>query len=188
MASTLGGVVEFLGRFGLFDVILPFLLVFTIVFAVLEKTRILGAEGDKKTPKSNLNAMVSLVFALLFIAATKLVQAVNMALPYVVVLLIMFICVLLLVAAFYKEGEFDFFAHYAGWKTPILIFVVVCVLGAFLFSLGWLNPAVTWISRNWDSTAAAAVFFGILMLVLIFFIVKSPKPEGDGKAKEKSKE
>ena len=36
------GVLSFLERFGFYDIVLPFLLVFTIVFAVLEKTKILG--------------------------------------------------------------------------------------------------------------------------------------------------
>lgn len=186
MASTLSGVVEFLTRFGLFDVILPFLLVFTIVFAILEKTKILGTEGtDKKNPKSNINAMVAFVFGLMFIAATQLVKALNVALPYIVVLLVAFICILLLVAAFYKDEEFDFFNHYGKFKTPILVFVIACVFAAFLYALGWLNPAIAWISNNWNSTAAAAVFFGILMLVLIGFIVKSPKEGGDSSGSKK---
>ena len=37
MASVLGNTIEFFTRFGMFDVVLPFLLVFTIVFAILEK-------------------------------------------------------------------------------------------------------------------------------------------------------
>ena len=40
MADTvLGGTIEFLQDFGFFDVILPFLLIFTITFGVLEKIK-----------------------------------------------------------------------------------------------------------------------------------------------------
>src|SRR3989344_163631 len=39
-ASTFRGTLDFLGELGVFDVVLPFLLVFTIVFALLEKTRL----------------------------------------------------------------------------------------------------------------------------------------------------
>ena len=49
---------ESLEAWGLTDVMLPFLLVFTLVFAVLEKTKVLGME------KKNLNVVVSLVMAL----------------------------------------------------------------------------------------------------------------------------
>ncbi|MBM3199831.1 hypothetical protein FJZ53_02750, partial [Candidatus Woesearchaeota archaeon] len=68
--SPLGGAIEFLKEFGFFDVVLPFLLVFTIVFAVLEKTKIFG--GGKES-KKNINAMIAFVFALFFVSATNLV-------------------------------------------------------------------------------------------------------------------
>ena len=58
MAETvLGGAVDFLQDFGFFDVVLPFLLVFTLVFGILEKTKIFGTEkvGDKEYPKKNIN-------------------------------------------------------------------------------------------------------------------------------------
>jgi len=52
MTSPLVNAIEFLKEFCFFDVVLPFLLVFSITFAVLEKTRILGVESDGKTPKN----------------------------------------------------------------------------------------------------------------------------------------
>src|SRR3989338_1942273 len=48
---------------GLLELALPFLLVFTIVFAVLEKTKIMG-EGKK-----NLNVVIALVLSLSVIFA-----------------------------------------------------------------------------------------------------------------------
>jgi hypothetical protein len=44
MASTLSNALEFFRDFGFFDVLLPFLLVFTVVFAVLQKTEVLGKD------------------------------------------------------------------------------------------------------------------------------------------------
>lgn len=183
-SSTLGGVVEFLTRFGLYDVVLPFLLVFTIVFAVLEKTRILGKD-DKGNPKANLDAMVAFAMALMFIAATKLVQALNVALPFVVLMLIAFICIILLVAAFYKDGEFNFMEAYEGMKTPVLIVVIIGVFTAFIFALGWADPLMNWIKNNWNSTAAAAIFFGLLVIVLMYFIVKTPGEKKPTKSEKK---
>ena len=81
MVSPLGKAVEFLRDFGLFDVILPFLLVFTITFAVLEKTKILGTikihGTDEYMPNKNLNSMVSFVVALLVVATANIVRAIN---------------------------------------------------------------------------------------------------------------
>jgi len=86
---VLQNAINFFRDFGLFDVVLPFLLVFAIVFAILEKTRILGNEGsgDKAVPKHSLNSTVAFVVALLVVATNKVVTAINAALPNVVLLL-----------------------------------------------------------------------------------------------------
>ena len=54
MATPLSNAIDFLKRLGFFDVILSFLFIFTIVFAILEKTKILGIEKDGR-PKKNIN-------------------------------------------------------------------------------------------------------------------------------------
>ena len=51
---------EFISSFqdaGVFDIVLPFLLVFAIVFAILEKSKVFGTDADKN-PKTNINAIV----------------------------------------------------------------------------------------------------------------------------------
>ena len=55
MTSAFRGAIEFFDKIGVYDVILPFLLVFTIVFAILEKTKVFGTddiEGKKLTKKN----------------------------------------------------------------------------------------------------------------------------------------
>ncbi|MDP7506475.1 MAG: hypothetical protein QF362_03470, partial [Candidatus Woesearchaeota archaeon] len=49
----------FFGEIGIYDVVLPFLLVFTIIFAILEKTKVFGMEevDGVKVTRKNLNAI-----------------------------------------------------------------------------------------------------------------------------------
>ena len=79
MVTPLGRAIEFFREFGLFDIVLPFLLIFAIVFAVLEKTRILGVNkvGDEEIPNKNLNAMVAFVLAMIVVAAANIVSVIN---------------------------------------------------------------------------------------------------------------
>ena len=55
-ASAFRSALDFFVQLGIYDVVLPFLLVFTLVFAFLEKSRVYGTEkvGDKEIPKKNL--------------------------------------------------------------------------------------------------------------------------------------
>ena len=65
----------FFDQVGLYDVVLPFLLVFTLVFGVLEKSKILGTEkggdGEMYTRK-NLNAMVAFISGFFVVASAQL--------------------------------------------------------------------------------------------------------------------
>jgi len=59
MASyQLGSFLRTMDTWGLTDVLLPFLLIFTLVFAVLQKTKILGED------KKNFNVVIALVMSL----------------------------------------------------------------------------------------------------------------------------
>src|SRR3989344_1351569 len=63
--------VDWFATAGGFDVLLPFLLVFTIVFAILEKTNILGED------KKNFNVIIALVIGALLVSQTALVKIIN---------------------------------------------------------------------------------------------------------------
>ena len=47
MSSVFANAIQFLDRLGVYDVLLPFILVFAIVFAILERTKVLGTEKMK---------------------------------------------------------------------------------------------------------------------------------------------
>jgi cation transport ATPase len=134
MVSTLRNTIEFLKEFGLFDVVLPFLLVFAIVFAILEKTFLLGKEKDG-SPRKNLNSVVALVLAFLVIAVNKAVNFLTNMLPNIVLLMTVGLSFLMLIGVFLKTGELDFKEKHPGWyKTFFIIMfigLVVVVLGAY---------------------------------------------------------
>ncbi|RLE43493.1 hypothetical protein DRJ16_03750 [Candidatus Woesearchaeota archaeon] len=111
--SGLKEVIVFLDKVGLYDVVLPFLLVFTIVFAILEKTKVLGVQEveGKKITRKNLNAIVAFVAAFLVVASTKIVSVMNQVLASTVLLALLAVLFLALVGIFVKtEGESIFFA------------------------------------------------------------------------------
>ena len=103
--SVFRSVLSFFTDIGIYDVILPFLLVFTIVFAILEKTKVLGTEEieGKKYTKKNLNSMVAFVMAFLVVASAQLVRIINETMANIVLLLLISVSFLLLIGSFYRE-------------------------------------------------------------------------------------
>ena len=60
--------VESLEDIGFYEVALPFILIFTIVFAILQKVKIFGASGK------NFNAVIAVVLAFLVVRNQAIVE------------------------------------------------------------------------------------------------------------------
>lgn len=177
-SSPLAGAIEFLKDFGFYDVVLPFLLVFTLVFAILEKTKIFGTT-DKK-PKKNINAMIAFVIALFFVATTNLVIGAQEFLPNIVVLLITLMSFMMLVGFFYSDKEFSFENH-KFWKVFLTIIffigIVLMALHAFVIEVwNWLFVDVT---GFWSSTAGVTIIFLLIVIGTIIFVTVGGKKGGE---------
>lgn len=166
--------IGFLGKLGVYDVILPFLLVFTIVFAILEKTRILGMEkvGDKEITKKNLNAMVAFVVAFLVIASTQLVAVINQVMANIVLLLILAISFLLLVGVFFGSKEFTL-KDYPGWISFFMVLMFIGIVVIFLNALDWLKYVFA-LFVYWNEEWAITIIFVIIILGFMWYVVKEP--------------
>lgn len=187
MASPLENSLIFLEDLGFFDVILPFLLVFTIVFAVLEKTKILGVDEDSKTPKRNLNAIVAFSIALFVVITKQIVVTLRSSLPQVALVLIIIVSLLLLVGSFFTTKEFDYFMTSKAWKGFLTILLLVGVLLIFLGAVeteggdSFLRITWDWIRDNVGTGAGAIstiIIVGLLVAAIIFVV---RKPGGESK-------
>ena len=189
MVTPLGTAVQFLKDFGMFDVVLPFLLVFTIIFAILEKTKILGTVKTKEgeLTNKNINTMVSFVVGLLVVASANIVRSINESLPNVVLLLVISISFLILVGTFWSSKEHDeksFAARHQGWYKMFVVVIFILVVGIFLNSLyiesngqeySWLEIGLDYVITNWGGAVIASVIVLIVIIGAIALIVRSPK-------------
>jgi len=176
MADTaLRGVFEFLGKVGLFDVVLPFLLVFTIVFAILEKTKIFGTEEieGKKYPRKNLNATTAFVISFLVVASSRLVEIITTVSANVVVLLLLSILFLMLVGSFFKEGEPVHLT--GGWNVLFMIIMFIGIILIFLDAMGWLQDTWGYFGATSAGEVAGITVLIIIAVLFIVFTVKEPK-------------
>jgi hypothetical protein len=105
-----------LDRIGFTDVILPFVLVFTVVYAVLQKTKVLGVYGDK--PKSNLNAMVAFVLAFFVLIMVQTLNVITWFARIASLLIVVFVLVAMLFAL---VGAHTRFRSAVFFATTILL-------------------------------------------------------------------
>jgi hypothetical protein len=185
MVSTLSSAVDFLKDFGLFDVVLPFLLIFAIVFALLEKTRVLGTEevDGKALPRRSINTLVSFAMALLVVAADQVVSTINEAIPHVALILVGLVSFMLLVGSLYKEGEFDLKKHHKPWILGFMGAILVVVLLIFASALktsggeSWLEWGFNQIASagSGGGTVGATIIFVVIAVLAIVYATRTPK-------------
>ncbi len=185
--SALRNAIDLLVNLGLYDVVLPFLLVFTLMYAFLEKTRVLGVEtvDDKVYPKKNLNAMVAFVVALFVILSGELVRMINEVLANVVLLIVLIFLFLLVYGSFVHTDEkpFVFSKENFGWLYYFLgglsfLAILLIFLNAFHTGNG-----KTWLQVLLESmmNAATSDFWSVVILLIVLIggialIVRSPQP------------
>ena len=154
--------INYLVDIGVYDVFLPFLLVFAIIFAILEKTKILGKD------KSNINAIVAVVVGLLLVVQQGIVQIINAFLPRVSLIIVVILMGLLIIAMI--AGK-----EYKGIQGTTLGVAMILVIIAIIFALT-ASPST---GANWltSSDRETLLRIGIPLLIfigVIWFVVSKP--------------
>lgn len=178
--SVLGNTLGVLSELGLYDVVLPFLLIFTLIFAILEKTKILGEEeiDGKKYTKKNLNAMISFVIALITVAIGQAVGFINKFLGLAVVVIVILFGFLLMIGIFFNTSERNKPLIEYGWVKAFTVLVFIATIFIILAAADVLDNIYDFISSHMQGSG---MFLGpFLMIVIfgliIFFIVRPSKP------------
>ncbi|MBU1204949.1 MAG: hypothetical protein KKE93_03515 [Nanoarchaeota archaeon] len=153
---------EIMESWGMLDVMLPFLLIFTVVFAVLQKANIFGTDSKR------FNVVIALVLGMVVVIphimgtypeGKDAVLIINSALPNVALVLIAIIMVLLL------SGVFGYEPKGAGGAILIPAFAVIIYI--FGVSAGWWSN-FSWFNIDPDTLAIILVLlvFGIIIAII----------------------
>ena len=182
--STFRNVIDFFGDLGIYDVVLPFLLVFSIVFAIFEKSRVLGSEeiDGKKQSRKNLNAMAAFVIAFMVVASSKLVETITKISSHIVLLLLLGVFFILLIGSFQKESP-EGATLTSGWNLAFIIIMFIGLVGIFLNALTrsngdtWLDTGWDFLVNHWSSKAIASIILLIVIILFMWFVTKEPKKD-----------
>ncbi len=186
MQTALGSVIDFLQEFGFFDVILPFLLVFTIVFGILEKTKIFGVDkvGGEEYPKKGINSMIAFVIGFFVVAARQVVESIQVSLPQVVLVLVLLISFMLLVGSFMGDKQFNLEQH-KGWLAFLMVVIFISVILIFLNSFGWLQFIIDYLAES--TYLLVPIVLVIVVIGAILYVVGVSKPGSNSEERGEEK-
>jgi hypothetical protein len=157
------------------EMVLPFVLVFSVVFAILQKSKILG-DG-----KSKIDSLVALSIALITITFANAVGIISVLLPFLAVSIVMILVFLLMVGMVsYKDGKFEL---PDGYKKTIMVLAFIAVLVAGLVVTGAWDYLVNELlpTESGNGWVSSLIFIGVI--IGAFFIMNS-KPKEGGKDKK----
>jgi hypothetical protein len=148
--------------------ILPFLLVFVLIFAILEKTKLFGEK------KSQLNAIMAFVIGVIFtgfLASTQIVT--NMVVFLAVALVILFVILMLWGFIFGTEKGFEL---HKGLKWTLAVVAGIAFVGAVLWATGVLqNLTNTLFQQSWSTAFWTNFLFVAIIVIVLFILLRPPK-------------
>jgi len=132
-------VLQLLEDFGFFSVVIPFLLIFALFYAMILKTGVLGTLSDAWTKTTA--AIISMAAAFLVIVYTPVIDALRILIPQAGFLIVAVMLFLMLVA-FLVPNWSSAIGEEKWWIVPAVIVLIVIFLGMVGASVGESVPAL----------------------------------------------
>ena len=150
--------------------ILPFILVFTVVFAVLQKSKILG-DG-----KRQIDALVALVIGLIVISFAHATNIILSLMPFLAVSVVVILVFLILFAMVFQGKGKEFELH-SGIQWVVGILVAIGIVVVVLISTGaWEYLKLHVFSGTGNSSVVInAVFLIAIAIAIVAAVWGKPK-------------
>lgn len=141
---------------GVFDYVLPFLLIFAIIFGILTSTNVLS--GNK-----GVNVLIALIIGLLALRLDFVQLFFIEVFPRLGVGLAAFVVILILVGAFIPEGQARTIMFWVFLAVGAVIAIIV--LGGSFSAYGWLDSLMDSDLIVW--VVSAALLIGVIVVIAV---------------------
>lgn len=174
MALNFETFIDQLEGLGVVDVLLPFLLVFAIVYAVLMKTKLLGKDNK------NINIIIALILGMSVVIphvtnsyppGSDVVDIMNVALPQVSLIAVAFVSLMILLGVFGTEWSGKSISGAVALVSAVAVFLI------FGGAAGWWDSY--WLYDIFGEEAISLFVMLIIFGIIVWFITKEPSSKGD---------
>ncbi|MFP4117973.1 MAG: hypothetical protein ACLFTR_03535 [Candidatus Woesearchaeota archaeon] len=178
MESTFAGeIVQLWVDIGLYDVILPFLFIYTIVYMILEKTSILGA-------RKNIDALVAFCFGFIATASLQTVTALHVFFSATGFLVVAGLCVMILVGMF---GLDSVMSKKDKWYLNLPRYGIISIIGLGMLyivamAFGLERAIIAFIPQIPDAVTQMIIAGAVFVLVMRFIMGDSSSASSAGPA------
>lgn len=176
--SVLALGIQSLYQMGFFQILLPFMLVFAIVYGVLERSKFFGED------RHDINAVIAFVLGLMVVISSLVLQVLGDFLPLVGLFAVILVMFIMLVSMFWGEASNIWDNMYIRYGSLIVIAGVLIMILADLLGLGDLFLNITGggdgkILGLFTMTDIFALAFILGMFGVIMYMTKTSKKGGE---------
>ncbi len=160
-----------LENFGLTDALLPFLFVFVLIFALLEKVKIFNKDKEKnEADAKKVHGVIAFVVAMFVVVphitgtypdGWDIVEIMKTFLPGISAVIVAFLMMLLLIGLFGGSPN-RAASNMRAWISVLALVIVVVIFGA---SAGW------WRGWDWLINVLGEDAVAIIIMLLVFGII-----------------
>lgn len=173
--SVFASGIQALYAMGFFQIILPFMLVFTIVYGVLERSKFFGEN------RHDINATIALVLGLMVVISAFVLQVLADFLPLVGLFAIVLVMFLMLVSMFWGEAKNIWDNRLIKYSAVIVIAGVFIVILSDLLGFGDLFVNATSGGKILGIFSVVDIFILMFLLGFGLVLIWIAKPKGESK-------
>lgn len=167
MAQPIGAILQQWADLDIFYYALPFLLIFALVFAILQKIKIMGGGPDGEEKNKGVSAVIAIAVALMSLQFDYVPKFFQIIFPKLGIALSVLLVVLILIGLF---GDYEKHEGYA------YIFLIVGGAAAVIVILNSFNDFSWWTGGFWFTPDnLSAIVAGIVIVVFILVVMNSGK-------------
>lgn len=157
------------------NVIYPFLLSFTLIFAILQKSKILGED------KKQIDALIAFSISLIFVAFSWATGIVSAMMPFLVVTLVILL-VFMILYGFVASDNSEGLVLSVGLKRGLGVLAALAVIVAVIVATGQWSTVVGWIfnSNGSPSNLASNILMVAVIVGALAVVLWRPKSSGSG--------
>jgi hypothetical protein len=144
-------------QFGVFAYLFPFLLIFAVVFGILNKTSVLG-------PNKGVQAAISLAVGFLALQNDYVTRFFESIFPYTGMGIAVLLVALILMGVMFGDSDMTWI-KYVFFGVGALIFIVVTLASLSDSSIWWGGMGYGW-GESWPAILALLVLIGLVALVV----------------------
>ncbi|MEK6890580.1 MAG: hypothetical protein AABX03_00415 [Nanoarchaeota archaeon] len=156
-----------LGSYFAVNVVYPFLLIFTLIFAILQRSKILG--DDKK----QIDSLVALSIALIAVAFSYATGIISKLMPFLAVAAVILL-VFLILYGFVASSNKDGLTLPKQVQWALLALISISVIIAVIWATGQWDRVYGWIVNGGQPTGIATNVLLVVIIVAAMVIVLIP--------------